>query len=187
MTDEEIAQVMREVEALRAEQERAGRPEDLAKLPRLSVADIGDAPKETPARMVEAPLPCLAHELDTHHIVYAYHYFDLRRLAWEDLPYVGLLCNVLGRLDTERLSAAELDTVVEENLGTLNFFFETYGNDDDPDFVQPHARGGRERALREGRELATLPAEVWGNTRFDDTERIHAILSSGASRSSSTS
>lgn len=176
MSDDEIEQVKREVEALREEQEREDAPEDLAKLPRLSVADIGDAPKETPARMVEAPLPCLAHELDTHHIVYAYHYFDLRRLAWEDLPYVGILSDVLGKLDTERMSAARLDTVVEENLGTLNFFVETYGNDDDPYYVQPLMAVGASALAEKVDQLATLPAEVWSTTRFDNLEQIHDIL-----------
>ena len=102
LSDEQIAQIMDEVAALREEQERPDSPEDLAKLPRLSPADIGEAPHEKAAQLVEAPLPCIAHELETHRIIYAYHYFDLRRLSADDLPYVGLLSDLLGKLGTRR-------------------------------------------------------------------------------------
>ena len=79
MTEDDLTRVREEVEALRKEQEAPDRPEDLAKLPRLSSADIGPAPAEVPPARPEAPLPCLYHDLPTHHIDYVYHYFDLRR------------------------------------------------------------------------------------------------------------
>ena len=176
MGEQDIAAVMDEVSALRAEQEREDAPEDLARLPHLSLEDIGDAPHEVAAEMVDAPLPCYAHELETHHIVYAYHYFDLRRLAFEDLPYASLLCNLLSRLDTERLSAAELDTTLEENLGALSFFCEVNARDDDPDFVHPVLVVGASALSEKVDRLATLPAEVWATTRFDDLDQIHDIL-----------
>ena len=176
LDDAAIAQIEAEVEALREEQEREDAPEDLARLPHLSVDDIGDAPHETPAQWVDAPLPCLAHELDTHRVVYAYHYFDLRRLAFEDLPYVGLLTDVLTKLGTERLSAAQLDTVLEENLGALSFFCELYGKDDDPDYVRPLLVAGASALAEKVEALATLPSEVWGTTRYDGLDQIRDIL-----------
>lgn len=175
LDDAALAAIEAEVAALREEQERPDAPEDLARLPRLSVADIGEAPHETPARLEQAPLPCLAHDLDTHHILYAYHYFDLRRLDYGDLPYVSLLCDLLGRLDTERLSAAQLDTVVEENLGALSFFTEVYGSDDDPGYALPLLVVGASSLSEKVDALATLPSEVWRTTRFDDLGQIHDI------------
>ena len=77
LTDEDVEKIRAEVEALRLEQETPDAPEDLAKLPSLSLSDIG-AGRERPAGFeVEAPLPCIAHELDTHGIDYVYHYFNL--------------------------------------------------------------------------------------------------------------
>ena len=176
MSSEERAAVVAEVEALRAEQERPDHPDDLAKLPHLALSDIGDAPYETPARLAPAPLPCLAHDLDTHRIVYTYHYFDLRRLRFDELPYASLLSDLLGKLDTERLKAAELDTVVEENLGSLNFFCETYGSDTDPLYVRPLMVVGASALSEKVEQLATLPAEVWATTRFSDVDQIRDII-----------
>ena len=176
MSEADVQAIRDEVAALREEQERPDTPEDLAKLPRLTVADIGDAPAETSARWVSAPLPGLAHELDTHRIVYAYNYFDLRRLSFDELPYATLLSDLLGRLATERLSAAELDTVVERNLGNLSFFPEVYGKDGDPEYVRPMMVVGASSLSEKVSDLAALPAEVWSTTRFDDLDQIHDIV-----------
>ena len=176
MTDEDIEHIMSEVAALREEQERPDSPADIAKLPRLALDEIGEAPSETPARMVEAPLPCYYHELETHRIVYAYHYFDLRRVAFEDLPYVGLLAALLSRVDTQRLSAARLDTELESNLGDLSFFTEVYEKDDDPSFARPMFVVGASALAEKVDALAKLPAEVWSTSRFDDLDRIHDIV-----------
>ena len=176
MSEEELQAVMDEVAALREEQERPDAPEDLAKLPQLALSDIGDAPDEVPARRVEAPLACIHHDLDTHHICYVSHYFDLRRLSFEELGYVTILCSLLGKLDTEEHSASELDTLIEGQLGSLGFYVETYGRDGDPDFVRPVLVVGGSALSEKVTSLATIPSEVWGHTRFDDIERIHDVL-----------
>ncbi|WP_322155992.1 insulinase family protein [Paratractidigestivibacter sp.] len=175
MSDEELAAVAAEVEALRAEQEAPDAPEALACLPQLSVADIEDPAPEPAAPMVDAPLACIAHELDTHGIAYVYHYFDLHRLAADELPYVGVLSDLLGKLDTWAHTASDLDTLVETNLGGLGFFTEVFTAERldyaDPAFVVSAS------ALSEKVErLADIPREVWSATRFDDLDDIRDIL-----------
>ena len=177
MGDSELKALDNEVAALRAEQEAPDTAEDLAKLPRLGIADITDAPAEPAPRKDEsAPVPCIAHELETHGIAYVWHYFDLRRLDIAELPYVGLLTDLLGKLDTKQHSASELDTLIERNLGSLDFFLESYGRDDDPSFAQPMLVVAASTLSEKIDALATLPAEVWGQSVFTDTERIRDIL-----------
>ncbi len=176
LSEEERAHIKDEVAALRKEQEMPDAPEDLAKLPRLTLADIGSSRSEPKMHWADAPLPCLAHELDTRHIDYAYHYFDLRHLNYEDLPYVSVLCDLLGKLETRRHSAAELDTLVELNLGTLSFFTETHGSDDDLTYALPQLVVSASALSEKVDQLATLPREVWCETLFDDTERIYNLL-----------
>ena len=175
MSTGELDHVRAEVAALRAEQEAPDAPEDLAKLPRLGIADIGDAPAEKALRELQAPLPCLYHELETHHITYAYHYFDLRHLSLDDLPYVGVLATLLGNLDTATHTAAELDMLVEEKLGDLSFFTNVYATDDTDD-ARPFMVAGASALSEHLDALATLPAEVWGTTSFADGGRIFEQL-----------
>ena len=165
-----------EVAALRAEQEAPDAPEALAALPQLTPADI-EPPAPEPAPLeAEAPLPCVAHELDTHGIDYVYHYFDLRRLSLEELSWAGVLTDLLGRLDTARHTASDLDTLVETNLGSLDFFCETATRDDDLSFAAPRLVVGASALSEKVGSLATLPSEVWGETSFGDLGRIRDVL-----------
>lgn len=176
MDEKDLEAVRAEVAALRAEQEAPDSPEALATLPQLTPADV-EPPAPEPAPLeVEAPLPCVAHELDTHGIDYVYHYFDLRRLAFAELPWVGVLTDVIGRLDTARHSASDLDTLVEANLGGLDFFVETGTRDDDLSFAAPRLVVGASALSEKVDALAHLPREVWGETSYADTDRIRDIL-----------
>ena len=176
MSEKDLDAVRAEVEALRAEQEAPDSPEALATLPTLGVADIGPAPEEPAALEVPAPLPCLAHELDTHGIDYVYHYFDLCHLEFGELAYAGMLTDLLGRLATARHSASDLDTLVETNLGGLDFFVETYTRDDDLSFAAPTLVVGASALSENAAALHELPREVWGETDFSDLARIRDIL-----------
>lgn len=176
MSADDLQHVIDEVAALRYEQELEDAPEDLAKLPRLSVADIGSAAAEEPVAQEAGALPYLVHDIDTHGIAYVSHYFDLSGLAFDELPYAGLLISLLGKLDTERRSASELDTAVEENLGMLSFFTETYAHDDDASSVRSMLVVSASALYEKLEALAELPREIWATTLFDDTDRMHAIL-----------
>ncbi len=176
LSDDDLRHIAQEVDALRAEQEAPDAPEDLAKLPQLSIEDIEPPEPEGQAQDAEAPLPCIAHELETRGIDYVFHYFDLRHLSFEDLPYVGLLSDLLGKLATKQHSAADLDTLVQLNLGTLDVFCETFGRPDDRLDARPALIIGASALSTKVDSLARIPAEVWNDTLYDDAERILALL-----------
>lgn len=177
MTPDQLQAVMDEAEALHAEQAAPDDPADLAKLPQLGVSDIEPAKPEPAMQDVDAPLPCWYHDLDTHHIDYVYHYFDLRRVGFEELPYVGVLSELLGELDTRDHTAAQLDTQVERYLGNLDFFCETYSYNDDPSDYRPFFVVSASALSHNVEKLASLPAEVWSSTNFySNKDRVRDIL-----------
>ena len=177
MDADRLATIAEEAAALHAEQSAPDSPEALATLPRLTVADIADAKPEPATREVTGmAAPCWHHPIPTHHIDYAYHYFDLSCVSFDDLPYVSVLCNLLGKLDTRDRSAYELDTVCESKLGNLSFFTETYSDDDDLAVARPKLVVGASALSENLSWLATLPAEVWSSTQFGDKKRIRDIL-----------
>lgn len=172
-----LENVMAEAAALKEEQQRPDDPADLAKLPRLTLADIADAPAPVKSHEVKAPYPCRAYDLDTHRIDYTYAYFDLERLAWPELPYAQVLACLLGKLDTRRHTAAELDCLLESGLGDFSTFIEVYGDENDPlGAARPKFVVGAAALSENVDKLATLPMEVCCETLFEDTERIRAIL-----------
>ena len=172
----EVDAIVAETKALHAEQARPDTAEALATLPRLDLTDIGGAPADPASHRVDAPVACWRHDIETHHIDYVYHYFDLGCLSFEELPYATVLCSLLGKLDTESHTAQELDTLVESKLGNLSFFTETYADDGDPTDARPRLVVGASALAENSSWLATLPAEIWSSTRLDDRRRVRDIL-----------
>lgn len=177
MDSEDYVRVADEEAALRRLQEEPDSPEALATLPRLKVSDIGEAPAEPAYGLVEgAPVPTLRHDVPTRGIAYAYRYFDLDRVAFDELPYVAVLGLVLGKLGTARHTASELDTLVNGKLGNLSFFAEIYEDEADPSALAPKFVVSSSALTENVRELAELPREIMLETDFSDTGKIKDVL-----------
>lgn len=178
MTDAELAEVVERTAALRAAQEAEDTPEDKATLPRLRVSDIGEARPE-PLLVVDTtvPIPCLCHDIPTNRLAYAMQYFDLSCVAFEDLPYVTLLCRLLKQLPTSEHSAEELDNLIAGKLGFLSFTTEVM-TQPDVDGVRPYLLVSAGALSEKIDALASLPREVWSSTLLldADADRVRDVL-----------
>lgn len=178
MTNAELADVVERTAALRAAQEAEDTPEDKATLPRLRVSDIGEARPEPPLVVdTTAPIPCLRHGIPTNRLAYAMQYFDLSCVAFEDLPYVTLLCRLLKQLPTSEHSAEELDNLLAGKLGFLSFTTEVM-TQPDVDGVRPYLLVSAGALSEKIDALASLPREVWSSTLLldADADRVRDVL-----------
>ena len=178
MTDAELADVVERTAVLRAAQEAEDTPEDKATLPRLRVSDIGAARPEPPLVVdTTAPIPCLRHDIPTNRLAYAMQYFDLSCVAFEDLPYVTLLCRLLKQLPTSEHSAEELDNLLAGKLGFLSFTTEVM-TQPDVDGVRPYLLVSAGALSEKIDALASLPREVWSSTLLldADADRVRDVL-----------
>lgn len=178
MTDAELADVVERTAVLRAAQEAEDTPEDKATLPRLRVSDIGEARPEPPLVVdTTAPIPCLRHGIPTNRLTYAMQYFDLSCVAFEDLPYVTLLCRLLKQLPTREHSAEELDNLLAGKLGFLSFTTEVM-TQPDVDGVRPYLLVSAGALSEKIDALASLPREVWSQSLLleADADRVRDVL-----------
>ena len=178
MTDAELADVVERTAALRAAQEAEDTPEAKATLPRLRVSDIGEARPEPPLVVdTTAPIPCLRHGIPTNRLAYVMQYFDLSCVAFEDLPYVTLLCRLLKQLPTREHSAEELDNLLAGKLGFLSFTTEVM-TQPDVDGVRPYLLVSAGALSEKIDALASLPREVWSSTLLldADADRVRDVL-----------
>lgn len=177
LTEDEAAFIREAVRALREAQEAPDAPEALEKLPQLSRADIGEAPAEAMWEVGECgPWRLIRHHLPCRGIAYAYRYFAMDGLAFDELPYATVLACVLGKLDTARHTAAELDTLVQAHLGNLGFAVEVHEDAEDRERIRPMFVMGSSALDEEVPWAARLAEEVLRETDFADTERIRDIL-----------
>lgn len=178
MTDAELTDVAERTAALRAAQEAEDTPEAKATLPRLRVSDIGEARPEPPLIVdTTAPIPCLRHGIPTNRLAYAMQYFDLSCVAFEDLPYVTLLCRLLKQLPTREHSAEELDNLLAGKLGFLSFTTEVM-TQPEVDGVRPYLLVSAGALSEKIDALASLPREVWSSTLLldADADRVRDVL-----------
>ena len=177
MAEADLQRVVDQVAELRRQQEAEDAPEDRAKLPRLHVADIGDARPEPPFELDEAtPLPCLHHHIATHRLAYALTYFDLSHLSFAELPYAKILCRLMQQLPTAQRTAAELDSYIGSNLGFLSFTTEVYLQESNWCLARPVLLVSAGALSEKIDALASIPREVWAETLFEDTGRIRDVL-----------
>ena len=177
LTEDEAASIREAVRALREAQEAPDAPEALEKLPQLSRADIGEAPAEAMWEVGECgPWRLIRHHLPCRGIAYAYRYFAMDSLAFDELPYATVLACVLGKLDTARHTAAELDTLIQAHLGNLGFAVEVHEDAEDRERIRPMFVMGSSALDAEVPWAARLAEEVLRETDFADTERIRDIL-----------
>lgn len=144
-------------------------PEDIAKLPKMTINDIAKI-KQYPKAEVKDNIR--RYNFEDNGITYAYRYYDLSMLKIDELPYASLLSELLGKLDTTNFNAQKLDTLTRTYLGSLSFTCITF-NDEDP---KPKL-AVRATALHENvHKLASLVDEIIFNTKFIDTNKINAII-----------
>lgn len=104
-------------------------------------------------------------------------YFDLGCVAFEDLPYVTLLCRLLKQLPTSEHSAKELDNLIAGKLGFLSFTTEVM-TQPDVDGVRPYLLVSAGALSEKIDALANLPREVWSSTLLldADADRVRDVL-----------
>ena len=166
-----------DVAALRRAQEEPDSPEALATLPRMRASDIEQAPAEPAFRLDESgEIPVIRHDVATRGIVYAYRYYGLERLAFEELPYAKLLAMVLGKLATSKHTATEIDTLTQAKLGNLAFYTEVHEREDDRSALSPKLTVSCSTLAENAEWAATLPSEIIEETLYDDFGKIRDIL-----------
>jgi presequence protease len=102
MSDADLDLLVAETHALKELQERSDPPEELARIPTLTLADIERQGKSIPSVELRlADTSVLYHDIFTNGIVYLSLAFDLRMLPVELLPYVPLFGRALTEMGTE--------------------------------------------------------------------------------------
>ncbi|MGM9605397.1 MAG: insulinase family protein [Faecousia sp.] len=167
-------QVRTQLEELHTWQQTPDSPQALAAIPMLSLEDIPAEP---------APLPCtetqregtavLLHETGGD-LIYLNLYFDASDVSPEQMPVLNLLGSLLGTLETERRTGAQLQTAVRQHIGDLSFGADVFHRDPRHHRTVFSVHSVCLPAYRE--QAAGLLTEILNTTRFTDTEAVKKML-----------
>jgi hypothetical protein len=117
MSDADLDQIISETKKLKEMQVTPDSPEALATIPTLTLADLEKKSKAIPITVIDDGATVLHHDLATNGIAYLDVSFDLRGLSPADVPYVGLLGNVLLEMGTDKEDFVSLSRRIGRKTG----------------------------------------------------------------------
>ncbi len=181
LTEEELGEIRSHANELKEYQASADRPEDLAKIPMLTRADLKREaqPFKNSKHMLtigETNIPLWQHDYFTNKVSYLRVIFDITDLPDDMLFDLGLLKTVMGLVDTKHYTYGELFNEINLRTGGITT----------PVGISPdYAKEDGVRAFFEfkGRcfeentaEAVALMKEMLFYSDFSDTDRIRDIL-----------
>lgn len=176
LSEQEIAELVEETQALIKRQDTPDRPEDLAKIPTLTRADLNTEVANYPLAIT--PLFDFEDETtDFYHaeqftagIDYLDIYLNIRDFEAEDYKILSYLSRILTHLATDNYEVAKLQSEIDTHTGGINGKLAIF--EDETGLVQPYfVLSGR--ALEESLDkLIELMKEIMTATQFDDVSEL---------------
>ena len=177
MSSDEIQSVIEQTAALKAYQSEPSRKEDILKIPMLRREDIRrEAAQINWEEQTYDGYKLLFCDVFTSGIAYIKLIFDLKKIPAEDIPYAAFLAEVMGYIDTEKHTYADVSTQINLNSGGLGFCVETY-----PDVTQINRTtmtfAANSKVLYENTGFSfELFDEILFESRLDDKKRLKDII-----------
>lgn len=172
-----VEQAVVECRELHKRQETLDSPAALASIPLLEREDIRRETERLNTEKEQVHGGILLYQaLPANKVTYLNWYFDLSGLDPALLPYCNLLSDVLGKLNTEEYTYAELAKYTDMYTGGVSLQLEALSKEGNPEqytiqFVL------RAKALTEKLpELFKILRALTLHTRFDDKERLQELL-----------
>ncbi len=183
MTKAELEQLINDTNALTAYQEEPSTKEELLSIPLLQISDIKKEAQPylyTVHQLQNTTL--LTHDLFTNGIGYLNLVFDTKKLPLSLIPYIGILKNVLGFVNTKNYSYADLFNEINQNSGGITMGAATYIEERDPKRYRTMFEI-RAKVLYEKLPFAfEMIKEILFTSDFSDEKRLKEILSMLKSR-----
>ena len=182
LSKEEIDRIITETQALKEYQKTRSTPEEVATIPMLSREDIGKDVQPLYNSLDEINGVVVDnHDIFTNGIGYLNMSFNIDAVCDEDIPYIGLLNNVIGNIDTEKHSYDELANEIYMNTGGVFSDFNLYQKLKGDEVSARVSM--KTKALTEKLPKALeLMGEMMYVSRYDDHKRLKEILAELKSR-----
>ena len=176
-TPSEREQVLAESKALEAFQKKVDAPEDLAKLPMLSLKDIpekGPVPESTTTTV--GGVKVIRAKTAANGIAYLELYFELAGFSADDLSDAAILASVLEELPTAKRSVLELKNALDAGLGRFETEVKTYAKPGDAQHAKAYLVVRVSALESKLDEIVRLVPEVLLETSFADIKLVGDLI-----------
>lgn len=174
---QQLENMIEDTKRLKRRQLEDDTPEQKATIPVLSLEDISRNPEWIETRVEELlGAKVLYHPMESNGIVYINLYIDMKGLSEELLPYVALLSDILGEIDTKASSYVELAKKISRTIGDLEFNVQEYDINDDMHSLDMKFTICIRVLEEKLPEALGIVGEICNTSLFDNEKRLHELL-----------
>lgn len=177
LSESELDKLVKGTQTLKVRQETPDDPEKLELIPLLELQDIDKQAEElVTEEHKEQGVPVLLHPMFTNRIAYVNLYFSTGAVAEAELPYLFLLADILGKVDTDKYPYAELAKEVNIHTGGFNYDVFAYSLNSDDQTYAPMFRVKAKALVSKLPEMFGLLGDITGSSLFSDTNRLKELV-----------
>ncbi len=177
MSAAEIEEIIATTARLKEMQQTPDAPELLEKIPLLKLSDIRKEEDTLP--LEEKTLKgqkVLFSDIHTNGIAYLSFFFDGASIAPEQQHYAYLLCDLLGAVDTDAHSYAELTNLANLHTGGISYDVTAMTKGDTADEWCVKTIVKARVLVRKLPELGKLLTEILTRSKFSDGKRLRELV-----------
>lgn len=129
LSDAEIQNIISSTKSLKKRQATPDTPEALMSIPTLSRQDLEKKAEDVSMeqRECQGVRVCCVPDF-TNGITYVNAYFDLHGMTADDIPYIYLLSDIIGDIDTKDHGYGELASLIDLYSGGIEYGVSAYSN-----------------------------------------------------------
>ena len=183
LSKEEIEEVVKQTKELEEYQEEPDQKEDLEKIPLLKREDIKrEAENYVNEERYAGDTLILTHNIFTNGIGYLRFMFDIGQIPGELFPYIGVLKNVLGMVDTKNYAYGALCHEINIKTGGINLVANTYINSANMPEYKVMLEIKAKALYEKMPEAFRLAEEIALHSKFTDKKRLYDVIAEIQSR-----
>ena len=176
-SEEQLKEIVKSTEELKKAQKTPDSPEVIKTLPTLGIKDLNKKIEIFPRKEEKlANATLLTHELPTKGIAYLNLYFELNTVPQELVSYLPLFNHLMGSLDTEKYSYAELSKQIDLKSGGIYFDIFSEPKFNDANTFDPRLIVSLKAFKPNFEESLNLLNEILFSTKWDNKKRVIELI-----------
>lgn len=177
LTEADRIKLCEETKAMIERQGTPDSPEALETIPLLKREDLDKKAEQLNLNVDRAgDRPFYYYPVFTNGIVYTAFFFEMDSLKEEELPYAGLLAQVMTQIATEKYTHTQLDNELHIYTGGIGTDVNVYVNSSDADSYKAFFSIDARYLAEFETEAMELMAEVLLRSKLNDTKRLKEII-----------
>lgn len=183
LSREQILELIADTKHLKEYQETPSPKEDLEKIPMLRREDMKKEAQPLYNKVITMDeVTFVHHELFSNGIDYLTLLFDIKDMEPENLPYLGILKAVLGYVDTENYSYADLANEINIHTGGIGSSIGIYPGIRDRNTLEVKYEVRAKVLTEKLPDAINLIKDILRTSKISDEKRLYEILAQLKSR-----